>query len=161
MTGDSDESARYWTPSSEQPKPEMNWWRNLVIIVNIAFGAWFILLNIQYIFHFWYSILLLPLYPLFFWLSYRNKSKEFQKSNQSGVDPELDMTHDFIALVMNVVFAIILILLMIELSTEFFAGISFWLFFIFITTSTNFETLGSSLAFIRVSRNKEMKDTSV
>ena len=79
-------------------------------------------------------------------------------SNQK--EPEINMKLNAIALLGNTTFSIILLTMFVLVTSEFFEYILTWFYGLFVIALMNFETLGSSLAFVHVTRNKQEEENS-
>lgn len=149
MSGDSDSSAAYWTRKAEV---KVNWVKIVIAAINLIFGVYYFFLAI------WLSTLFL-LYAIFppssillFWLSHREKSKEFQDMSKKEIADNSGIAREIIALFGNMVLLGYLLTIMF---TTIFDGFNFIMLYspIFIVILTNFEILGSSIVYIQVIRN--------
>ena len=148
MSGESDSSATYWTVAAAK----VNWLKLLITVINLIFGVYYIFLTIWLTTLFLFYVIFLPSDILIFWLSQRKKTDEFHDMSRKEIAANDGIVRDIIALFGNLV---ILIYLLIILFTTILEDFNFIVLYspMFIAILTNFEILGSSMAYIQVIRN--------
>jgi len=147
-----DESDSSGTISSPQLEKTLAWRSSLVIGINFVFGVLYFILTLWQITFFSLYAILPLLYILAFWASHRAKSKEYQNMIDRGKTPDIDIGAHLVALGGNIVALVYLGAAMLTTSTDDFIFI-FLVSPMFIATLINFESLGKSVAYFRVTRN--------
>lgn len=167
MSGESESSALYWIKES---KAKISGLKILITVINLLFAIYYSVLiislnafllsfGVYYFFQsIWLIILLtffvlsLPFCILLFWLSYRKQSDEFHDMSKKMIATNSDLGRDIIALFGNL---LVLVYLLMIMFTTIFDDFSFVMIYspIFILIFTNFEILGSSMAYIQIIRN--------
>ena len=148
MSGESDSSTAYWKRKAEV---KVNWVKIVIVAINLIFGVYYFFFTMWLSTLFLFYAIFLPSFFLLFWLSYREKSKEFHDISKAMIAANSDIGRDLIALFENLLVLIYLLLIMF---TTIFEGFSFIMLYspIFIAVLTNFEILGSSIVYVHVIR---------
>lgn len=150
MSGDWDNTVTDQEYVFSKGEERITKWRGFIIGANIIFGIFFFILGIWVITEFALYAFLPPLSILMLWASYSAKNSEIHDATKQGLTPRINRNLDILAFVGNLVLLIMVIIAWIFSPDEFVTPLVVPLYGV---TTLNFETLGSSLAFIRVTRH--------
>jgi hypothetical protein len=150
MSGDLDNSVIDNDLVFSKGEERITRWTGFVIGANIIFGIIFFILGIWLVTQFVLYAFLPPLNILMLWASYSVKNNEINDAIKKGLTPRINRNLDILAFVGNLVLLFMVIIGWIFIPDEFVTPLIVPLYGI---TALNFETLGSSLAFIRVTRH--------